>query len=105
LRLSCEETSAALSFLNLRGLCVLCELCLKLFPVFSYSLQQKKSGPDFHRGRSLLVWVQADYWTWMLMAAAAGVAAGVVVTAMVDVPDTVKLSVPLCDASVVESPR
>ena len=91
---------------NLRELCDLRELCVKSCGGFCSRIAcSKKNGPDFHRGRSSIGLIQADYWTVMLMAAAAGVAAGVVVTAMVDPPATVKLSEPLCDASVVVSPR
>ena len=60
----------------------------------------RKSGP-LHD--SLIL--RGGYWTVTLIGGATGVAAGLVVIAMVVVPVTVRLSVPLADAAVVESPR
>lgn len=97
---------ADVSLLSLPELCDLSDLCVKFCAgfCFSYSLQEKKR-PRFSPGPLVTRCDPVDYWTVMLIGAAAGVAAGVVVTAMVDEPATVKLSEPLCDASVVVSPR
>ncbi len=49
--------------------------------------------------------LRGGYWTVTLIGGATGVAAGLVVIAMVVVPVTVRLRVPLADAAVVASPR
>jgi hypothetical protein len=92
--------------LLLCALCDLRELCVKFRGISTSDITStKKSGPEFTRGRSTFLWIWVGYWTMMLIGDATGVAAGVVVIAMVVEPCDVRLSVPLCDAAVVLSPR
>jgi hypothetical protein len=55
--------------------------------------------------RALTRCARRSYWTVAVIAEAAGVAAGLVVMAMVVLPVTVRSRVPLCDGSVAESPK